>query len=105
VRVEEYQTKRGRGAWVSIAVLACFARNLAMRFRLWNRMSSFLEPARELRALVAAGQRLAAPQVSAGRATTARLGSALLRLGWMPRAVSWLAADRTSGNQVAAVVR
>jgi DNA mismatch repair ATPase MutS len=88
-----------------IAVLACFALNLAMRFRLWSRMSSFLEPARELDALVAAGWRLAAPQLSAARATTEGLGSALERLGRMPRAVSWLAMDRTSGNEIVAVVR
>jgi DNA mismatch repair ATPase MutS len=89
---------------VLIALLACFGLNLAMRFRLWNRMSSFLEPARELDALLVAGRRLAAPPLSLDRATTEGLGGALARLGRMPRAVSWLALDRTSINELAAIV-
>jgi DNA mismatch repair ATPase MutS len=87
-----------------LAVLACFGLNLATRFRLWRRMSSFLEPARELEALLSAGRRLAALELSADRTVTEGIAGTLGRLGRMPRAVSWLATDRTSGNELAAVV-
>ena len=87
-----------------IAVLACFGLNIATRFRLWRRISSFLEPARELDALLDVGARLAARELSMDRAVTERLGSTLERLGRMPRAVSWLAMDRSTGNEFVAVL-
>jgi hypothetical protein len=88
-----------------IAVLVCFALNVAIRFRLWHRMSSSLPSVRELDALLAAGRKLAAPELSAVRAMTEGLRSTLLRLDRLSPAVSWLATDKTSSlNEVAKVV-
>jgi hypothetical protein len=87
-----------------LAVIACVVLNVVLRLRVWKRMSTFLEPARELDALLTAGRRLAAPELAAARASTEGLERTLERLGRMPRAVAWLARERTAGDEMSAVV-
>ena len=87
-----------------LAVLACFGMNLGLRFKLWQRLSLLREPMRELDALLAAGGRLAAPELAELGASAARVTGALDGLGKLSPLVSWVAGDRAASNEIAAVV-
>ena len=87
-----------------LVLFGCFGLNLAMRFHLWSRMRLLVEPARELDALLAAGRRLAALDLAGLRALTDGLDSTLSRLGRLSPVVSWLAADRSAGNEISGMV-